>query len=358
MTLTGCANIPAPDSRRLAIAEKSGRRIVEMVAEDLRPSRIMTKKALENAIVVDMAIGGSTNAVVHLLAIAGRLGVDLHLGEFDAISRRTPYIANVKPSGAYLMEDFFYAGGLPAVMRELLPSLHGNCMTVTGKTIRENVEGAECFNREVIRTLAAPLHPEGGTIVLRGNLAPDGAVLKQTAASPRLLQHRGPAYVFESNEQMLAEIDREDLPVTKDSVLVMKNCGPKGAPGFPEWGHIPLPRVLLEQGIDDVVRISDARMSGTSFGTVVLHVAPESAIGGPLALVRTGDMIELNAEARSLTLCVADDELERRRAAFAAPLPKYDRGYGWMFLQHVTQANLGCDFDFLANGAYRTSSTP
>jgi dihydroxy-acid dehydratase len=320
-----------------------------MVAEDLRPSRVMTKKALENAIVVDMAIGGSTNAVVHLLAIAGRLGVDLHLDEFDGISQRTPYIANIKPSGAYLMEDFFYAGGLPAVMRELLPNLHGDCMTVTGKTVRENVEDAECYNREVIRTLAAPLHPEGGTIVLHGNLAPDGAVLKQTAASPRLLQHRGPAYVFESNEQMLAEIDREDLPVTKDSVLVMKNCGPKGAPGFPEWGHIPLPRVLLKQGIDDIVRISDARMSGTSFGTVVLHVAPESAIGGPLALVQTGDMVELNAAARSLTLCVADDELQRRRTAFVAPPPKYERGYGWMFLQHVTQANLGCDFDFLTD---------
>src|SRR6185437_1716505 len=347
MTLTGCANIPAPDSRRLAIAEKSGTRIVEMVKEDLRPSRIMTKEALENAIIVDMAIGGSTNAVVHLLAIAGRLGIHLHLDEFDDISRRTPYIANIKPSGAYLMEDFFYAGGLPAVMRELLPKLHGDCPTVTGKTIRENVENAPCHNRDVIRSLAEPLHPEGGTIVLRGNLAPDGAVLKQTAASPRLLKHRGPAYVFESNEEMLAQIDREDLPVTRDSVLVMKNCGPKGGPGFPEWGHIPLPRVLLDQGVDDIVRISDARMSGTSFGTVVLHVAPESAIGGPLALVRTGDEIELDAESRSLTLCVAADELDRRSTVFVAPPPKYDRGYGWLFLQHVTQANLGCAFDFL-----------
>jgi L-arabonate dehydrase len=347
MTLTGCANIPAPDSRRLAIAEKSGRRIVEMVAEDLRPSQVMTKNALENAIVVDMAIGGSTNAVVHLLAIAGRLGIDLHLDEFDRISRRTPYIANVKPSGEYLMEDFFYAGGLPTVMRELLPNLHGDCITVTGRTVRENVATAECYNREVIRTLAVPLHPEGGTIVLRGNLAPDGAVLKQTAASPGLLQHRGRAYVFESNDDMLAQINREDLPVTKDSVLVMKNCGPKGAPGFPEWGHIPIPQVLLNQGIDDIVRISDARMSGTSFGTIVLHVAPESAIGGPLALVQTGDVIELNAEARSLTLCVNDEEFKRRQAAFREPSPKYDRGYGWLFLQHVTQANLGCDFDFL-----------
>lgn len=347
MTLTGCANIPAPDSRRLAIAEKSGRRIVDMVAEDLRPSKIMTKKALENAIVVDMAIGGSTNAVVHLLAIAGRLGIDLNLDEFDRISRKTPYIANVKPSGEYLMEDFFYAGGLPAVMRELLPNLHDDCITVTGKTIGENVAAAECYNRDVIRTFAEPLHPEGGTIVLRGNLAPDGAVLKQTAASPRLLRHRGPAYVFESNDDMLAQINRDDLPVTKDSVLVMKNCGPKGAPGFPEWGHIPIPQVLLNQGIDDIVRISDARMSGTSFGTIVLHVAPESAIGGPLALVQTGDFIELNAEGRSLTLRIDDEEFKRRQAAFREPAPKYERGYGWLFLQHVTQANLGCDFDFL-----------
>ena len=350
MTLTGCANIPAPDSRRLAIAEASGRRIVEMIAEDLRPAQIMTREALENAVIVDMAIGGSTNAVVHLLAIAGRLGIELHLDDFDAISRQTPYLANVKPSGAYLMEDFFSAGGLPAVMRELLPKLHSDCITVTGKTIRENVEAAECFNRDVIRTLTDPLHPQGGTIILRGNLAPDGAVLKQTAASPHLLQHRGTAYVFENNDQMLAQIEREDLPVTKNSVLVLKNCGPKGAPGFPEWGHIPLPKVLLKQGVDDIVRISDARMSGTSFGTIVLHIAPESAIGGPLGLVKTGDVIELNAEARSLTLCVDSEELQRRAAAFVAPAPKYERGYGWLFLQHVTQANLGCDFDFLING--------
>jgi len=347
MTLTGCANIPAPDSRRLAIAELSGRRAVELVAEDLRPSRIMTRAALENAITVDMAIGGSTNAVVHLLAIAGRLGVALSLGDFDAISRRTPYIVNVKPSGEYLMEDLYYAGGLPAVMREILPHLHGEALTVTGKTIRENVQDAPCHNRAVIHTLSSPLHTEGGTIVLAGNLAPDGAVLKQTAATPRLLNHRGPAYVFESYEEMLASIDLDDLRVTKDSVLLMKNCGPKGAPGFPEWGHIPMPRVLLNQGVDDMVRISDARMSGTSFGTVVLHVAPESAVGGPLALVRTGDEIELNAGSRLLTLCVDQAELEQRRKAFVAPPPKYERGYGLLFLKHVTQANRGCDFDFL-----------
>src|SRR5437016_3195535 len=253
MTLTGCANIPAPDSRRLAIAEMSGRRIVDIVWEDLRPSRILTRQAFENAVTVDMAIGGSTNAVVHLLAIAGRLGVPLDLNDFDRISRRTPYIANIKPSGEFLMEDFYYAGGLPVVMKEILHLLHGDAMTVTGKSVRENVQNAECHRREVIRTAAEPLHGEGGTVVLYGNLAPDGAVIKQTAASARLLEHRGTAYVFETYEQMRAEIDRDDLPVDADTVLVMKNCGPKGAPGFPEWGHIPMPRVLLKQNVDDVV---------------------------------------------------------------------------------------------------------
>ena len=347
MTLTGSANIPAPDSRRLASAELSGRRIVELVREDLKPSRIMTRKAFENAITVDMAIGGSTNAVVHLIAIAGRLGIKLDLDEFDGISRRTPYIANIKPSGEFLMEDFFYAGGLPVVMKEILHLLNGDAITVTGKTISENVANAECHRPEVIRTAGAPLHPEGGTVVLRGNLAPDGAVLKQTAASPHLLRHRGPAYVFENIEQMRAEINSDDLPVTKDTVLVMKNCGPIGAPGFPEWGQIPMPRVLLNQGVNDMVRISDARMSGTSFGTVVLHTAPESAIGGPLAAVRSGDEIELDVPGRRIELCISEAELRARLAAFERPAPKFNRGYGRMFLNHVTQANEGCDFDFL-----------
>ena len=347
MTLTGSASIPAPDSRRLTSAEMSGRRIVEMVREDLKPSRIMTREAFENAITVDMAIGGSTNAVVHLIAIAGRLGIKLELDEFDVISRRTPYIANIKPSGEFLMEDFFYAGGLPVVIKEILHLLHKDAITVTGKSIAENVANAECYRPEVIRTVAAPLHPEGGTVVLRGNLAPDGAVFKQTAASPHLLKHRGPAYVFEDIEQMRAEINRDDLPVTKDTVLVMKNCGPKGAPGFPEWGQIPMPKVLLNQGINDMVRISDARMSGTSFGTVVLHTAPESAIGGPLAVVRTGDEIELDVANRRIELCIGEQELKARLAAFQPPPPKYNRGYGRMFLEHVTQANEGCDFDFL-----------
>jgi L-arabonate dehydrase len=329
------------------MAEMSGRRAVDLVWEDLRPSRIMTREAIENAITVDMAIGGSTNAVVHLLAIAGRLGIPLELEDFDRISTRTPYIANVKPSGEFLMEDFYYAGGLPAVMREIAPLLHTDAITVTGKTIGENVANAGCWRREVIRTLTEPLHPEGGTVILYGNLAPDGAVIKQTAASPRLLRHKGRAYVFDNYEQMRAQIDSDDLPVNESTVLVMKNCGPKGAPGFPEWGHIPMPRVLLKRGVDDMVRISDARMSGTSFGTVVLHVAPESAIGGPLALVETGDEVELDVPGRQIELKVDAAELDERREKFQPAPPKYERGYGRLFLDHVTQANLGCDFDFL-----------
>jgi L-arabonate dehydrase len=346
MTLTGSANIPAPDSRRLTSAEMSGRRIVDMVWEDMKPSHIMTRKAIENAITVNMAIGGSTNAVVHLLALAGRLKIDLKLEEFDRISRRTPCIVNVKPSGEYLMEDLFQAGGIPAVMKEILPLLHDE-MTVTGQTVSANVAKAECHRREVIRSVSDPIHAEGGTVVLRGNLAPNGAVFKQTAASPHLLKHRGPAYVFETYAEMHDNIDRDDLPVTADTVLVMKNAGPKGGPGFPEWGQIPMPKVLLNQGIDDMVRVSDARMSGTSFGTVVLHVAPESAVGGPLAIVRTGDIVELDVEARKIELCISDEEIQNRLAKFVPPAPKYQRGYGRMFLDHVTQADEGCDFDFL-----------
>jgi L-arabonate dehydrase len=346
MTLTGSANIPAPDSRRLTTAEMSGRRIVEMVWEEMRPSHIMVRKALENAITVDMAIGGSTNAVVHLLALAGRLKIDLKLAEFDEISRRTPCIVNVKPSGEYLMEDLFQAGGIPAVMKEILPLLH-DTMTVTGQTVHNNVANAQCYRREVIRSAAEPINREGGTVVLHGNLAPNGAVFKQTAASPHLLKHRGPAYVFETYAEMHDNIDRDDLSVTADTVLVMKNAGPRGGPGFPEWGQIPMPKVLLNQGIKDMVRVSDARMSGTSFGTVVLHVAPESAVGGPLAIVRTGDIVELDVEARKIELCISDEEIQNRLAGFVPPPPKYQRGYGRMFLDHVTQADEGCDFDFL-----------
>jgi L-arabonate dehydrase len=347
MTLPGCANIPAVDARRLVAAEMSGRRAVEMVQEDLRPSQIMTHAAFDNAITVNMAIGGSTNAVVHLVAIAGRLGIDLPLHKFDEISRRTPMLVNVKPSGEYLMEDFFQAGGVGVVMREILPLLQADVPTVNGKTLRENVTNAECFRREVIKPYNDPIHPEGGTVILKGNLAPDGAVIKQTAASPHLLQHRGRAYVFENYAQMRQQIDGEDLPVTAETVLVMKNCGPKGGPGFPEWGQIPMPKALLRRGITDMVRISDARMSGTSFGTVVLHVAPESAVGGPLGLVETGDEIELNVERRELTLHVPEDELAQRRARHEPTPAMFARGYAKLFIEHVLQANEGCDFDFL-----------
>jgi L-arabonate dehydrase len=308
---------------------------------------VITRQSLENAITVHMALGGSTNAVVHLLAIAGRLGIDLALDDFDRISRRVPYLVSVKPSGEYLMEDFFQAGGVPAVMRELLPHLHGGCITINGKLVTENVSSATCFNRNVIRPLDDPLASEGGTAILYGNLAPSGAVMKPTAASPELLQHRGRAVVFENHEQMKEQIDSEDLPVDRDSVLVMKSCGPKGAPGFPEWGQIPMPAKLLRQGVRDIVRVSDARMSGTSFGTVVLHVAPESAVGGPLAIVETGDEIVLDTAARRISVTVPDEELERRLSAFRPPPPHYTRGYGSLFLRHIEQAHLGCDFDFL-----------
>jgi dihydroxy-acid dehydratase len=347
MTLPGCAAIPAPDSRRSEIAERSGFRIVEMVYEDLTPAKIITRQSIENAVTVNMAIGGSTNAVVHLLAIARRAGVPLSLDDFDAISRRTPTLANIKPSGAYLMEEFFAAGGVPAVMSRIPDLLHGGCLTVNGRTLAENIGGVACWNDDVIRPLDRALSSEGGTAILRGNLCPDGSVIKQTAASPHLLKHRGRAYVFESYQQMREQIDSPDLPVDETTVLVMKNCGPKGAPGFPEWGHIPMPKVLLGRGVKDIVRISDARMSGTSFGTVVLHVAPESAIGGPLAVVRTGDEITLDVEARLLQLEISGDELQQRLAGFVPPPPHYTRGYGKLFLDHVTQANLGCDFDFL-----------
>jgi len=347
MTLPGCAAIPAPDSRRLAIAESSGRRAVEMVVEDLKPSRIITRQAMENAVMVQMALGGSTNAVIHLIAIAGRLGVKLSLDDFDRISRKTPYLVNVKPSGEFLMEDFFAAGGVPAVMKELLPMLHGDALTVNGKTVAENVAGARCFKPDVVRPLGSPLHAEGGTAILYGNLAPNGAVIKPTAASPELLQHRGKAVVFANHNDMLARIDSDGLPVAETSVLVMKNGGPKGAPGFPEWGQIPIPAKLLKRGVRDMVRISDARMSGTSFGTVVLHVAPEAAVGGPLAIVEDGDEIVLDVAGRRVDVDLTQDEIGRRLGRWKPAPFRFGRGYGRLFVEHVEQANLGCDFDFL-----------
>ena len=343
MTLPGSASIPAPDSRRMANAELSGRAAVELIEADLTPSRILTRDAFENAITVLMALGGSTNAVVHLIAIAGRVGIRLTLDDFDRIARKTPCIANVKPSGEYLMEDLFHAGGVPAVMNRISGLLHGDCVTVNRKSIGDNVATMVSQDDKVIRQLSA----EGGIAILYGNLAPDGAVIKVTAASAELLKHRGRAYVFETRDQMMAEIDRDDLPVDRNSILVMRNCGPKGAPGFPEWGHIPMPKKLLQQGVSDMVRISDARMSGTSFGTVILHVAPESAVGGPLAIVQTGDEIELDVEARKLELAISPQVMQDRLSRFVAPKRQYERGYGRLFLDHVTQAHLGCDFDFL-----------
>ncbi len=347
MALPGNGAIPAADSRRTRLAQASGRQIVELVKADIRPSRILTAAAFDNAITLLHALGGSTNAVVHLPAIAGRAGVDLPLSRFDELSRRTPLIANMRPTGQYQMEDLFYAGGIPAALKALLPLLNGDALTVTGKTLAENVASAEISNPDIIRSLDAPLQAEGGLSILRGNLAPDGAVIKHAAASPELLRHSGPALVFKDLADLKARVHDPALDVTKDHVLVLQNAGPVGGPGMPEVGNLPIPQKLLKQGIRDMLRISDARMSGTSYGTIVLHVAPESALGGPLALVRDGDEIELNVAERRLQLRVSEDELERRRAAWSAPPPAYQRGYGQMYLRHVNQAPLGCDFDFL-----------
>ena len=354
MQLPGSAAWPAADSRRYVTAQSAGQRIVELVREDLRPSRIMTRQAFENAIRVNAAIGGSTNAVIHLLAIAGRLGVPLSLDDFDDLARPVPTLVNLMPSGRFLMEDFCYAGGLPVVMRELTDFLHNEHVGVTGKTLAETVAGAECWNRDVIASLDDPVQPAGsGTAVLRGNLCPGGAVVKQSAASPHLLKHRGQALVFDSIEDYHQVAGRDDLPVEASTILVVRGAGPKGYPGMPEIGNFVLPRKLLERGVTDMVRISDARMSGTGFGTVILHVAPESAVGGPLAFVRSGDWIQLDVPARTLTLEVSDRELARRRAGWAPAPCSSGRGYARLYHEHVLQANQGADLDFLvgASGA-------
>ena len=346
MQLPYSATWPAVDARRYETAQRAGQVIVDLAVKDLRPSAIMTRAAFENAIRVNAAIGGSTNAVIHLLAIAGRLGVPLALDDFDALARDVPTLVNLQPTGEYLMEDFCYAGGLPAVMRELGDLLHGDAITVTGSTVASNVADAPCWNRSVIRTLDSPLQPPGtGTAVLRGNLAPDGAVIKQSAAAAHLLRHRGRALVFDSPEAYHAVVD--ELDIDEDTVLVIRYCGPRGYPGMPEVSNVPLPAKLLRRGIRDMVRICDGRMSGTAYGTVVLHVAPEAAAGGPLALVRTGDLITLDVPARSLTLEVADDELDRRRAAWQPPAPHASRGWVRLYTEHVLQADTGADLDFL-----------
>ncbi len=350
-TLPGAASIPAADANHPRMAEMSGRRIVDMVWEDLKPSDLLTPASFDNAITVTQALSGSTNAIIHLIALARRAGISLTVDRFDELSRRTPVLADIRPAGRYLMEDFYYAGGLRALMSVLREGLHLECLTVNGRTLGQNIEGARAYNEDVIRTRANPVSPTGGLAVLRGNLAPDGAVIKPTAAEPHLLRHAGPAVVFADYADMAARIDDETLDVSQDSVLVLQNAGPLGGPGMPEWGQLPIPKKLLRRGVRDMVRISDARMSGTSYGTCVLHVAPESFAGGPLALVRDGDLIELDVEARRLELKVADAELERRRAAWQPSAPRYTRGYGALYAQHITQADQGCDFDFLHHGS-------
>ncbi|MCS6847861.1 MAG: IlvD/Edd family dehydratase [Anaerolineae bacterium] len=347
MMLPGASSIEAHNPRRIAVAEATGRQIVELVRRDLRPRQIMTRAAFENALRVHAAIGGSTNAVIHLIAIAGRLRVPLTLDDFDVISRTTPTLLNLQPNGDRLMADFDAAGGVPALIRELSDLLHLDALTVTGATLGENIAGAVNRDASVIRPCGAPLQVDGALAVLRGNLAPRGAILRTTTASPQLQRHRGPALVFEDYADMLSRIDSPDLPVTPETVLVLRNAGAVGVPGLPEWGSIPIPKKLLAHGVRDVVRISDSRMSGTSYGTVVLHVAPESAIGGPLALVRDGDLIALDVPARSLDLLVDDDELARRRAAWQPPQSPHRRGYPRLYQEHVLQPDEGCDFDFL-----------
>jgi dihydroxy-acid dehydratase len=348
MTLPGASSIPAADSNHIRMCSAAGRRIVDMVWEDLVPAKIQTQSAFQNAIIVAMAMGCSTNAVIHLIAMARRAGHAIGLDDFDAASRKIPVIANVRPSGdKYLMEDFYYAGGLLGLMSRLTNHLDLNCLNVSGATWRDSLKEAAIYNEDVIRPLDKAIYQEGALAVLRGNLAPDGCVMKPSAAAPNLLKHTGPALVFDDYPSLKANIDRDDLDVTPDHVLVLRNAGPLGGPGMPEWGMIPIPKKLVKQGVRDMVRISDARMSGTSYGACILHVSPESFVGGPLALVQTGDKISIDIPARSITLDVPDAELEKRKSALPKPQPRYERGYGWMFSRHIKQADQGCDFDFL-----------
>ena len=351
LTLPGAASIPAADANHPRMATESGRRVVDMVWEDLRPAEILTPAAFDNAITVVHALSGSTNAIIHLVAMAGRAGIDLKLERFDELARTTPVLANVQPAGKYLMEDFYYAGGLRALLANLNGKLNLGCRTVNGMALGQNIEGARTYNEDVIRNRGNPVSASGGLAVLRGNLAPDGAVIKPTAAEPRLLKHIGAAVVFRDYNHMAARIDDENLKVDADSVIVLQNAGPLGGPGMPEWGQLPIPKKLLREGVRDMVRISDARMSGTSYGACVLHVAPESYLGGPLALVKDGDRIELDVERRRLQLHVDDAELMRRRRLWQPPAPHYARGYGALYAKHITQANQGCDFDFMHAGA-------
>lgn len=348
LTLSGASSILAADANHQRMCAESGRRIVEMVWEDLTPDNILTPKAIENAGVVAMAIGCSTNAVIHLLAMAKRAGVKFTLEDLDAIGRVTPVVANVRPVGkVYLMEDFFYAGGLRALMNQIQERLNLDALTVSGYTLGEDIEGAEVFNPDVIRSLKDPVYHEGSLAVLKGNLAPDGAVIKPAACDPKFHKHTGPALVAEDYDSLTAIIENEDLEISPETVLVLRNAGPQGGPGMPEWGMIPMPKALLKRGIRDMVRLSDARMSGTSYGACILHVAPESYVGGPLALLKTGDIIEMDISKRTLNMLVSDEELQARRETWRPPKARFSRGYGWIFTKHIEQADKGCDFDFL-----------
>ena len=350
LCLPGACSIPAVHSAHQRLATACGRRIVDLVWENVRPRDLLTEEAFQNAIVADMALGGSTNAIVHLIAMAGRAGIKLPMERFDEISRRIKVLANLRPCGEYLMEDFHDAGGLPALLEQIREDLHLDCLTVSGQTLGENISGAKVFNPEVIRPPDRPVGKAGGTFILKGNLCPDGAVIKPTAAEAHLMKHRGLAAVFEDYADLKKRIDDPGLGLTADHIIVLKNAGPIGAPGIPEWGMLPIPKYLLQQGVRDMIRISDARMSGTSYGACVLHVAPESAVGGPLAFVQSGDWIELDVEGRRLHLDVDDAELERRRADWVPPAAKFTRGYGRLYAEEITQANEGCDFRFLHHG--------
>ena len=359
MTLPGASSIPAADANHIRMASAAGRRIVEMVWEDLTPDRIQTRPAFLNAITVAMALGCSTNAIIHLIAMARRAGVEIGLDDFDRASREVPVLANIRPSGErWLMEDFFYAGGLRGLLSRLSPLLDLSCLSVTGRTLGENLEGAEVYDDDVIRPLADPVYAEGALAVLRGNLAPEGCVIKPSACEQRFLRHSGPALVFDDYPSMKAAVDDESLDVTADHVMILRNAGPQGGPGMPEWGMLPIPTKLVKKGVRDMVRISDARMSGTSYGACILHVSPESFVGGPLALVRTGDVVTIDVPARSIRLEVSDAELDARRAAWTPPPARYERGYGWVFSRHVRQAHEGCDFDFLETSFGRPVDEP
>ncbi|MGP1396207.1 MAG: L-arabinonate dehydratase [Inquilinaceae bacterium] len=358
MTLPGAASIPAADANHARMATASGRRIVDMVWDDLKPSDILTEAAFVNGILTDMAIGGSTNGIIHVIAMARRAGHDIGLDRFDALSRQVPVVANIRPSGAFLMEDFYYSGGLRALLKVINEYLDLTCMTVNGRTLGDNIKDAQVHDTDVIRSLDNPVYAEGATAVLRGNLAPDGCVMKPAAANPKFLKHSGPALVFDTYGAMKQAVQDEDLDVTEDTVLVLRNAGPQGGPGMPEWGMLPIPTKLVKQGVRDMLRLSDARMSGTSYGACVLHIAPESFIGGPLALVRTGDRISVDVAARSIRLEVDDAELEARRAAWTPPPPRYERGWGYMFARHTLQADKGADLDYLETGFGNPVSDP